>query len=271
MVLSNRCPGGHVRKAGEKLPFRGLERCLRHPSSGEERCCDETPEEGDRTLALWLAGRGRPGVLGALALLALCSGCLSPNLYGTPRTTPRGKIVQIAGVEGVAYKDSDIEKGKKWSGFPYVPGYQLRYGLKDDLDVGFQFSGASSLGANLKINPVRTRRFDLAFEPGVQVAALPAPLLATFFQVPALLGFNFGESVSLMLSPGVLASITRTSDDILWWRNGFWLRAGGGLNFRVTHGFAIQPEVTVLRLLGSSGPVILMPGVGFSYGGLPSF
>jgi len=182
--------------------------------------------------------------------------------------------VQIAGVEGVAYKDSDVEKGKKWSGFPYVPGYQLRYGLKDDIDVGFQFSGASALGANLKINPVRTRRFDLAFEPGVQVAVVPVLLpsfLVTSFQVPVLLGFNFGESVSLMLSPGALVSMTSAKNETFWWRNDLWLRAGAGINFRVVRDFSIQPEVTVLRTLGSSGPVILTPGVGFSYGKLPDF
>src|SRR6188768_1744011 len=55
--------------------------------------------------------------LGAIcAVAALCTGCPNPNTYGTPRTTPVGKIQHNVAAEGFGYSGHDVETNTDVSG-----------------------------------------------------------------------------------------------------------------------------------------------------------
>src|SRR6478736_2620588 len=111
----------------------------------------------------------RVGALGALA--CLCTGCPNPNTYGTPRTTPVGKISHTIAMEGFRYSVDDTKNGgtKGDATLPNFPTYQLRVGVLDTLDIGARLSNMSSLGADVKWNFLKSDVFDLAIDPGFQV------------------------------------------------------------------------------------------------------
>jgi hypothetical protein len=65
------------------------------------------------------------------------------------------------------------------------------------------------------------------------------------------------------------ASGSSASDDFT--NGGIGARAGFGLNIRASKSFAIQPEVTGLRFFHDvEGPIVIF-GLGFNFGALPSY
>lgn len=211
----------------------------------------------------------------------MISGCASPNLYSTPRTTPEGDVSHALALEGFGgshtYRDMHGIERTATVFVPTLPTYQLRYGVSDDIDVGVRLANMTSLATDLKLNPVRSRRFDLAIAPGAQwisVSANDVSVHTFYFHAPLLLGLNVSEEVSLVASPGATYALVtgalsgkgdvRASD-------GVFARFGLGINVRAGRAFAIHPEVTVMRAFTAESPLIYAFGLGFQFGRLPIF
>lgn len=215
-----------------------------------------------------------------VAGLAL-TGCPNPNTYGTPRTTPKGKVSHTIAAEGFgfAYDDPDSETSASGTA-PTLPTYQLRYGLTDELDFGARVANLTSLGGDVKWNFVRSPRFDVAIDPGVQwyrVTINESDLNVVYLHGPLLLGVNVAEPVSIVLSPGVTYALVsgsvETTDgrDTATTSDGILGRLGVGFDFRISEGFALHPEVTFMKSFRDDGALMYMLGLGFNFGKLPSF
>lgn len=229
----------------------------------------------------------RVGALGALAML--CTGCPNPNTYGTPRTTPVGKISHTIAAEGFRYSvDTTRNGGRTDTGtLPNAPSYQLRVGVLDTLDVGARISNLTSFGADVKWNFIKGDVFDMAFDPGFQVFHLGASsndATSSYTQfyghVPLIFGINVAESVSIVPTAGVTygySSLSGSSGDgtsAAASIDGLMVRAGLGFNFRVSPKFALHPEATYLKYLNKDNdPPIswVIFGLGFNFGNLPQY
>lgn len=209
------------------------------------------------------------------------TGCPNPNTYGTPRTTPKGKVSHTIAAEGFGFKFDDPETEAAVSAIvPTFPSYQLRYGITDQLDFGARVANLTSLGGDLKWNFVRSPMFDVAIDPGFQWYQLSineTSLNVVYLHGPVLLGINVAEPVSIVLSPGVtyaLASGTvETTDDreAATTNDGIMGRLGVGFDFRINEGFALHPEVTFMKSFRDDGMLLYMLGLGINFGKLPSF
>ncbi len=222
------------------------------------------------------------------------SGCPNPNVYGTPRTTPVGKVSHTVAAEafGIAFDSETIDpntgevtKERVTATVPMPPTYQIRVGVADRVDVAGRISNMSSIGGDVKWNFYRTPAFDAAIAPGFQWFSVStsagdssASTNVVYVNGPLLLGLNVSEEVSFVLTPGVTYSISDTvvdADDASSGAtaHGIWGRAGFGINFRLTEGFAMQPEVTLMKNLSDDevGSLLYVMGLGFNFGRLPSF
>jgi len=229
----------------------------------------------------------RIGALGLLALL--CTGCPNPNTYGTPRTTPVGKISHTIAAEGFRYSvDTSKTGGTADSGtLPNAPTYQLRVGVLDTLDVGARIANLTSFGADVKWNFVKSEVFDMAFDPGFQVFHIGASsgnatssYTQLYGHVPLIFGINVAESVSIVPTAGITwghSSASASSGDgtsAAASIDGIMVRGGLGFNFRISPKFAMQPEVTYLKYLNKdSDPSVswVLFGLGFNFGNLPQY
>jgi hypothetical protein len=234
-----------------------------------------------------------PFLLAAAGAL-LVTGCPNPNTYGTPRTVRPGKLSHSIAAEwvGWSFKErvEDPETGEvlqeaEVSGSIIAPPtYTLRLGVADTVDVGFRAANLSSLGADVKWNFAKSEFFDAAIDPGAQW--LNVGFDVVHLHAPVLIGFNFSEAVSLVLSPGVMygvSSFDTGEDDLdnelneLLGADGLYGRLGVGFDFRFTKRFAVHPEVTFLRSFSQDddtqleGALTYMFGIGFNFGNLPDF
>ncbi len=212
------------------------------------------------------------GIFGAAAwyalALAVCAGCAAPNLYTTPRATPVGRFTGVLAPQLVRRPERREQANMLLLG--------ARLGLAPRFDAGVRTNLASA-AADIKWNAIRTKSFDLALDGGVEL--LPETL---YVDLPVLLGFNLSEAVSLLPNTGITLgegtqpsmSSKETFDDGLHDRpraGRLLVRAGLGAQFRITHGFAIEPEFTYV------GPVrvnqgtseFFAAGLGFCFGPLP--
>lgn len=114
----------------------------------------------------------------AVGLCALvCTGCPSPNHYGTPRTLPPGKVAHLFAAEAAAYGE----------GAGFGPTYGLRVGALDRVDAGVRLGMLSALGGDLKLNFERSKEFDMAIGLNVQylfASTDPGDGCDTFVPVP---------------------------------------------------------------------------------------
>lgn len=228
----------------------------------------------------------RLGALGAMA--ALCTGCPNPQTYGTPRTTPVGKIQHSVAAEGWGFTGYDADSDRDISGaYPTFPTYTLRVGVADTVDIGARISNFSSLGADVKWNFVKSEAFDMAIDPGFQFFHLSASsggedasMSVLYLNAPLMFGVNVGDSVSVVPTLGVTwgwasASVASDSDsDAASGTTGIMLRPGLGFNFRISERFALHPEITFLKTLKGSGEdsaLLYMFGLGFNFGNLPKY
>ncbi len=173
-------------------------------------------------------------------------------------------------------------------GVPTFPTYTLRVGVADRLEVGARIANMSSLGADFKWNFVKGRTFDAAIDPAFQFFHLStgtststdnadSSVNVVYLHAPLLLGINFNEILSLVLTPGIaygFASATvQTNDarDSASGTTGVMGRFGVGLDVRVFDGFALHPEITFLRTFKSDAALIYMAGLCFNFGKLPSY
>jgi hypothetical protein len=236
--------------------------------------------------------------LGALGMM--CTGCPNPNTYGTPRTTPVGKLQHTVAAEGIgaAYKVPEVTPGTDAAGnpttrvelvshrytLPNSPTYQLRVGVADDVDIGVKFANLSSLGADVKWNFIKGDTFDMAAAPGFQVMhfSVNGVGFTQFYgNLPLLFGINVDDSVTLVPTAGVTYSAS--SDGVIsdaasyfapFSQGGLWLRGGLGVNFRISPKFALQPEVTFLKNFAADDEIDSLTyvfGLGFNFGNLPVY
>lgn len=228
-------------------------------------------------------------VLCVLGLLA--SGCPNPNIYGTPRTLPKGKIAHTIAVEGVGYrftrKDEYVANGEQstvGAALFVPPSYSLRVGLVDRLDLGVRAANFSSLGLDLKANFLRSEALDLALDPFVQWSF--SGINTTHIHVPLLVGFNASRDLTVLLTPGMMYGVsnidTNTENDLselkqIMGTAGFYARLGLGLDVRLTRRFGIHPEITVLKALHPPDSSVFEStlmytfGFGFNIGAQPDY
>jgi hypothetical protein len=230
--------------------------------------------------------------LAGLAALWL-TGCPNPNIYGTPRTVEPGRLTHTIAAEwiGYAFEETITDEAtgeqltERNQGMLTVPPtYILRIGLAERLDMGVRVNNMASLGVDLKGNFLRSDDVDLALAPGLQW--LSVGFNVYHVHVPLLLGVNFSETTSLVLTPGVMygfsdyQSITGEDSselDRLLGAEGLYARAGMGVNIRISPKFAMQPEVGMVRAVSAaddaqvSAAMTYMLGVGFTLGRLPSY
>jgi hypothetical protein len=227
------------------------------------------------------------------------SGCPNPNTYGTARTTPPGKLSFTVAPEALGFR-SEIRTvdaagnrtTEEISGvIPVPPTFQMRLGVADEVDLGFRVNNMASLGFDAKLNFLKGA-VDIALDPGVQWYRLSfesgsasgsasQDVNVFYLHGPLLIDFNFNESVSLVLSPGVVYGVASSDaefisggeDDVtsVATSDGVFARFGVGFDFRLSPRFALHPEVTAMRSFGDDPDLIYMAGFGFNFGNLPSF
>lgn len=236
----------------------------------------------------------RLGAIGVAA--ALCTGCPNPQIYGTPRTTPVGKIQHTFAAEGFGYSikyPSQTVGGVTTtpasdSGtLPNLPTYQLRVGVADTVDIGVRVANMTSLGADVKWNFIKGDTFDMAAVPGFQVFHISssgggstAGYTQFYANLPLVFGINVSEAVTVVPTLGATyglnsaSVVSSDSSSAAASTDGLLLRAGLGFNFRISPKFAMQPEITMLKFLNKStdpGVLLYLFGVGFNFGALPEY
>lgn len=237
------------------------------------------------------------GGVGILWGALLLTGCPNPQTYGTPRTVAKGKATHTVAIEGLYFSgkveslsvdpatgDTVTEEESISGGTPLLPTYQARIGVSNKVDIGIKAANMSSLGTDVKINPVRGD-FDLALDPGLQWFGIFAggnSVNVFYLHLPVLLGFNLSKSSTLVASPGLLYSVATSTfeDDVdggdaVFQSSGLAARLGVGLNQRISRGFALQPEVTGIRGItgnfGNTQSTIVLIGLGFNIANIPDY
>jgi hypothetical protein len=211
-------------------------------------------------------------LLGLLGLV--CSGCPSPNTFTVPRTVPVGRVQHTIAVEaiGVAGGDDAVY-------LPVPPSYTARIGAADRFDVGIHLSHMSSLGLDLKWNPVRTPGFDLAIDPGAQgfyIAGGGESVFIWYLHAPLLLGINPSPTATILFTPGIsvigasaesdntFSGSSSASDSIKLLREAVFLtRFIDHTNIRLEPGYGVSSPH--LSDFGSDGQLLQ---VGFDHAGL---
>lgn len=96
--------------------------------------------------------------------------------------------------------------------------------------------------------------------------------------VPLLLGFNFDEYTTLVLSPGFVGTVaTRTAagnfptSEAAWATSGAGVRLGVGMNFRASDKLSWQPEVTAWQEFNEADTWALVVGIGINLGAQPDY
>jgi len=213
------------------------------------------------------------------AMLSLSTGCPSPNSYGTPRTIPVRRVAHTIAVEVMSARGTSPSGRTIDQTLPSLPTYQLRYGLWDRGDLGIRLGHLSTVGADLKWNFLRTRRFDMAIDPGAQVfvsSDLGVAAVTSYFHAPLLFGINVSHTVSFVPTVGVTIAASSNQSSGADIRSastasGVLARIGLGVNLRFRDVFALQPEVTYLQDVGVGSHSFVMIGLGMAYGKLPNY
>jgi hypothetical protein len=232
--------------------------------------------------------------LGAICgTAALCTGCPNPNTYGTPRTTPAGKIQHSVAAEGFGFSAKDAQTGTEGSGaLPNFPTYTLRVGLADSVDIGARVANLTSIGTDVKWNFLKSDSFDMAIDPGLQFfhvgtttsngngMLVDSSVNVLYIHAPLMFGINVSDSVSIVPTMGVTYGWSSTSIDTTDAQDsatggvGLMLRPGIGFDFRISPRFAIHPEITFLKTLNADNEdsvLLYVFGIGFNFGNLPQY
>ena len=236
-----------------------------------------------------LADRRLPALLLVLAVGPLLTGCPNPNTYGTPRTVPKGKISHTVAAEMMGFSADVTTTSTDSTGqtvtttetvggsIPVAPTYQMRIGVAEPVDIGVRVANLSTLGADVKVNFLKGG-FDMAIGPGFQVFRVGAgntSVTMTYLHAPLMLGINLGQSVALVLTPGLMygvgsAQSTTSGEEAATTTSGVIGRAGFGAEFVLMEKFALHPELTMMLPLGESpSNFVYLFGLGFNFGALP--
>lgn len=226
----------------------------------------------------------------ALVLFAslFALGCPNPNTYGTPRTVEPGRVSHTVSIEVVG-----VTGNKGGDATPAAPSYTLRAGLANRLDLGVRAANFSSLMSDLKWNIVRSKRFDLAIDPGAQWMYDRAnDVHVVQVHAPIMLGINLRSDLQIVLVPGFTMQLaTRETlrpcppmnggpvqappcgSELTRFLGGTapMARLGAGLSWRIFRDMAVQPEITVMRQFGGYDDWMVNGGIGVSFLHLPSY
>jgi hypothetical protein len=226
----------------------------------------------------------------SLGLAVVLAGCPNPNTYTTPRTLDPGKVQWQVSPEliGVNYKttngstdaNGNLIKTNTSSVWPMLPSLGARIGVADGLEIGLRMPNLEPFAGDVKIRLMKGR-VDVALDPGLQLyfaSVNGAGFAALYLHAPVLVGINFSEKVSLVLSPG-LALAENTAGTTFPTgvagssvATGFMARLGAGFDFRLGRRFSIHPEVTVARqFTGSTDLLLCVAGIGFNFGAQPDY
>jgi len=223
----------------------------------------------------------------------LLLGCPNPQTYGVPRTTPSGKIQHTVALEGFHAAANNSTVVANPSGgtttrnqtesltLPLLPTYQLRVGVADRVDIGARVTNLSALGGDVKWNFMKSESVDLAINPGLQFNYFSAGGSSIFFfygHLPLMVGFNFGESATLIGTGGLVfayGSATAADGDRATTSTGsggtVGARFGLGMQFRVSKKFALHPEITAMKFFENNELLWITFGLGFNFGNLPAY
>jgi hypothetical protein len=213
-------------------------------------------------------------------LLLLLTACPNMNTYGVPRTIRPGDFQHTIAPEIVYMRAEPLAVDGSRSGVtqwtPTVPTYQLRAGVAERVELGFRLVNLAGPGADVKWNFVRGD-IDLAVMPGIHWVTTVEQFDAALFHfhLPLMIGFRIGETTTLVLTPGTSYGLTlgrlpaSSSRANLLQENALFVRMGVGVNFRVSRGVSLHPEVTLMRGLNDAQPWIGTGGVGLLFGDQP--
>jgi hypothetical protein len=219
------------------------------------------------------------------AVSVLC-GCPNPNTYGTPRTLEPGKLQVQASLEGLAGSAGPVSFAT-----PTPPTVGIRYGVADGFDFGARLSNLSGLGLDGKIRLLKGN-VDLAIDPGLQLfyysftasgenaTTSTDSAFISYLHLPLLVGINFSESATLLLTPGIYGALASasvstssgaSSEGAVVSGTGFGGRFGVGFNFRTSKSFSLQPEVTAMHEFNSESTWLYIFGFGLNFGSQPDY
>ena len=187
--------------------------------------------------------------LGALTLLAGC-----PSIATLHTATPVGKgKMEVTASPGVA---GWTGLGDDWSGalafgtnetsYYWVPTIDVafRYGVTDDLDVGFALSGFYQFKADVKLAVIDNHRMTVAIGPSVGVN-----WAETFLpELPVYIDLHLGEHVRINLA-GKYAPWVASNGEVMHAVGGH-----AGMEFLVNDDFAIAPGVDLLGFVHDTVP-----------------
>jgi hypothetical protein len=175
---------------------------------------------------------------------------------------------------------------------PTAPTYTLRLGVADNVDLGFRAANLTTFGFDGKINFIRGG-FDLAVDPGIQAfyyslgssagnASASQSVSGAYFHLPLLFGINVSQGFTIVPTAGIMYGVVSTSASVssdsgndsvkASGNSGIIGRFGLGFDARVSSGFALHPEVTIMKSFkeGAEG-ILYLAGLGFNFGHLPDY
>ena len=204
--------------------------------------------------------------------LLLPTGCPNPNSFVVPRTVPAGKVQHTIALEGIGFKPARYQSddGSSTAQGVTAPSYALRVGLFDGFDVAGHLYNSISPGLEIKYNPIRSRLFDVALNPGVQFGKQDERI----WHLAMPIGWNALRGLTVIATPG--ASIVDSEYG--------WVQYAGpilaeeqvlgrfslGVYLRMTPNVAVHPAMTLLRDIDGEDTIFL-GGVGFHLGRLPEY
>lgn len=208
----------------------------------------------------------KPRVLPLLFVACLGGGCLSMNTFETARTLEAGDMSHTISLTSYA----PVEGTK--APVP-LPKYAFHLGVADGLEIGAQAGLPGQLRLLAKYNPLRTKYLDAAVSPGAWVSFLPhssqrgeSHPLVVGADIPLVLDINLARWLTVVpwAGPGYVYSPEAEV-------GGAIVRAGLGLQFRVSRGVRIHPEASTIIDPVRGEPIDYAFGVAVSLGDIPRF
>jgi hypothetical protein len=220
----------------------------------------------------------------ACAIAVACASCTGQSLYTTPRTLRADDAQVILAPEYMAHtraakplRPTGFDDGAEAPPPPTVTLMHagLRTGVGERGEVAMHGDLPGSFGVDGKWNAVRTGPFDLAFmarftASGVYTQPVNGPYRderqgGAFLHLPILLGFNV-DRLTFVLSPGSVTLVNpqgRLTEGV---------RAGAGVQLRITPRLALHPEVSWMHeVAGPTDMAYAAVGLGIIFVKLPTY
>lgn len=215
-------------------------------------------------------------VAAAIGMCVLAVGCSNGQAFTTARTIEPETAQHSLGLEIFIRRDPRCGTSTggvttpECANYPIPwPSYVLRQGIAPALDYGLRFAVSGALGADLKLQFLRTQPIDLAIDPGITLSGANIA-----FNMQLLVSINLGSAITLTLAPRgsylwpVLGSFVGAEDGAL-------IGAGANVQFRLSPILALMPTFQwERRIYSPTGGVpydFFTIGFAISFGGMPLF